>query len=286
MSKTRCSDKRSANSSLVGSASFDNVSVRRGLTNEHTPCVRKTTSEAALPVTSKLQGRHSPQGRLRVKWVVQPRCAEVPVRQTARARDSVSASAFATDSRGSRPGGSTYYRNFLRGKRLAASCVASPQIADLGAGTGQRIQRHARGASLGSLCRYNSQTGVALEVGPQGPPWALGKSMFMCPAVHMLTRISLRPSSTHEPSDPPFRVIIWLVLFPELRAHETLHRLTARRPQGMSLAEKRNLRMGRRSTANLPDNQRCSTVVDSIKSLMGLDRQPEPSGPGAGQAPQ
>lgn len=31
--------------------------------------------------------------------------------------------------------------------------------------------------------------------------------MFMCPAVHMSTRNLLRSSSTHEPSDPPFRVV-------------------------------------------------------------------------------
>jgi hypothetical protein len=29
----------------------------------------------------------------------------------------------------------------------------------------------------------------------------------MCPAVHMSARILQRPSSTHEPSDPPFRVV-------------------------------------------------------------------------------
>ena len=36
--------------------------------------------------------------------------------------------------------------------------------------------------------------------------------MFVCPAVHRLSRILLRSSSTHEPSDPPLRVI-WFHLF-------------------------------------------------------------------------
>lgn len=34
-------------------------------------------------------------------------------------------------------------------------------------------------------------------------------SMFMCPAVHTMTHSLLRSSSTHEPSDPPLRVIIY-----------------------------------------------------------------------------
>lgn len=40
------------------------------------------------------------------------------------------------------------------------------------------------------------------------PQCAFEMSMFMCPAVHMSTRSLLRPSSTHEPSDPPFWVVI------------------------------------------------------------------------------
>jgi len=31
--------------------------------------------------------------------------------------------------------------------------------------------------------------------------------MFMCPAVHTMTHSLLRSSSTHEPSDPPLRVL-------------------------------------------------------------------------------
>jgi hypothetical protein len=45
------------------------------------------------------------------------------------------------------------------------------------------------------------------------PQCAFEMSMFMCPAVHMSTRSLLRPSSTHEPSDPPFWVVIKKILF-------------------------------------------------------------------------
>lgn len=36
--------------------------------------------------------------------------------------------------------------------------------------------------------------------------YAFNMSMIVCPAVHMVTRSLLRSSSTHEPSDPPFKV--------------------------------------------------------------------------------
>ena len=48
---------------------------------------------------------------------------------------------------------------------------------------------------------------MALGIESPGPQCAFETSMFMCPAVHTTTRILLRPSSTHEPSDPPFRVL-------------------------------------------------------------------------------
>ncbi|KAF6197433.1 hypothetical protein GE061_020188 [Apolygus lucorum] len=45
-------------------------------------------------------------------------------------------------------------------------------------------------------------------------------SMFMCPAVHTTTRSLLRLSSTHEPSDPPLRVIMFFFEFlGELQPH-------------------------------------------------------------------
>ena len=40
-----------------------------------------------------------------------------------------------------------------------------------------------------------------------GLRYAFKMSMFMCPAVHTMTHSLLRSSSTHEPSDPPLRVI-------------------------------------------------------------------------------
>ncbi|BES87389.1 Hypothetical protein NTJ_00191 [Nesidiocoris tenuis] len=45
--------------------------------------------------------------------------------------------------------------------------------------------------------------------GIPGPQCAFKLSMFMCPAVHTTTRSLLRLSSTHEPSDPPLRVIMF-----------------------------------------------------------------------------
>jgi hypothetical protein len=41
----------------------------------------------------------------------------------------------------------------------------------------------------------------------RNPQCAFEMSMFMCPAVHMSTRILRRSSSTHVPSDPPFGVV-------------------------------------------------------------------------------
>lgn len=53
----------------------------------------------------------------------------------------------------------------------------------------------------------SARRGPGLEI--QGPQCAFETSMFMCPAVHMSTRNLLRSSSTHEPSDPPFRVVMF-----------------------------------------------------------------------------
>lgn len=39
--------------------------------------------------------------------------------------------------------------------------------------------------------------------------YAFNMSMIMCPAVHMATRSLLRSSSTHEPSDPLSRVMMF-----------------------------------------------------------------------------
>lgn len=35
----------------------------------------------------------------------------------------------------------------------------------------------------------------------------------MCPAIHINSRSWLRSSSTHEPSDPPLRVVIFVITF-------------------------------------------------------------------------
>jgi len=54
------------------------------------------------------------------------------------------------------------------------------------------------------LATYNPQSGVAKGILPGCN--LRSKCRCSCPAVHMTTRILLRPSSTHEPSDPPRRV--------------------------------------------------------------------------------
>jgi hypothetical protein len=62
-------------------------------------------------------------------------------------------------------------------------------------------------ASAGRHCHTTlSQVWLTDEI--RKPQCAFEMSMFMCPAVHMSTRSLQRPSSTHEPSDPPFRVVI------------------------------------------------------------------------------
>lgn len=73
-----------------------------------------------------------------------------------------------------------------------------------------RTQPQAAAGPVGSEGRPSARRGPGLEI--QGPQCAFETSMFMCPAVHMSTRNLLRSSSTHEPSDPPFRVVSWLVL--------------------------------------------------------------------------
>ncbi|KAG8304472.1 hypothetical protein J6590_092697 [Homalodisca vitripennis] len=55
------------------------------------------------------------------------------------------------------------------------------------------------------FCRPSDRRGPWNNI--PGPQCAFKLSMFMCPAVHTSTRVQLRFSSTHEPSDPPFRVI-------------------------------------------------------------------------------
>lgn len=73
---------------------------------------------------------------------------------------------------------------------------------------GRRSRRPAAVTARPSFCLCTDpRTGVALGIESPGPQCAFETSMFMCPAVHTTTRILLRPSSTHEPSDPPFRVV-------------------------------------------------------------------------------
>jgi hypothetical protein len=63
--------------------------------------------------------------------------------------------------------------------------------------------RHFKG-----LATYNPQSGVPKGILPRRN--VRSKCRCSCPAVHTMTRSLLRPSSTHEPSDPPPRVNITL----------------------------------------------------------------------------
>lgn len=85
------------------------------------------------------------------------------------------------------------------GRPLAGAPIAT--------GRGPEGPRTVRcGRDTSASCKDDPQTGVALGSSP-GPQCAFEMSMLMCPAVHTTTRSLLRLSSTHEPSDPPLRVV-------------------------------------------------------------------------------
>lgn len=110
--------------------------------------------------------------------------------------------------------------------------------------------------------RPSARRGPGLEI--QGPQCAFETSMFMCPAVHMSTRNLLRSSSTHEPSDPPFRVVCFI-----------------RHPRG-SIGQVRALPRGRqwardvrplgRSRQTAPHRRRASLVRSRCRSSQRRDR--------------
>lgn len=83
-------------------------------------------------------------------------------------------------------------------------------------------------ASGNNSCRPSARRGPGLEI--QGPQCAFEMSMFMCPAVHMSTRNLLRSSSTHEPSDPPFRVVKSISVSRRTRQHRIWNKITGRIP--------------------------------------------------------
>lgn len=90
-----------------------------------------------------------------------------------------------------------------RGRTLQERRAASQGGAPVPSSSGPQPQ--AAAGPVGSEGRPSARRGPGLEI--QGPQCAFETSMFMCPAVHMSTRNLLRSSSTHEPSDPPFRVV-------------------------------------------------------------------------------
>lgn len=57
------------------------------------------------------------------------------------------------------------------------------------------------------ICAFDPQTDVA-EARGQGRNMRSRRRCSMCPAIHITSRSWLRSSSTHEPSDPPLRVVI------------------------------------------------------------------------------
>lgn len=93
--------------------------------------------------------------------------------------------------------------------RLAAVRLSSPYPPVKGGGGPEKDGGPTTGGGTNNVpfVKNDPQTGVALGSSP-GPQCAFEMSMLMCPAVHTTTRSLLRLSSTHEPSDPPLRVIL------------------------------------------------------------------------------
>lgn len=68
----------------------------------------------------------------------------------------------------------------------------------------------------------------------------------MCPAIHITSRSWLRSSSTHEPSDPPLRVVIEFAIFRSpTSVYNYIHALSVHRPY--IDIEKKNGTPGRRA---------------------------------------
>ena len=95
-----------------------------------------------------------------------------------------------------------------------------------------------------------------MDAGPtlaKGHPWPLGRgcnvrSTRQCsvyPAIHTTTRILLRSSSTHEPSDPPSRVVLLVV---RLHEGDAINRFETENPE----RKPANSRGGRRHPVSPP----------------------------------
>lgn len=116
-----------------------------------------------------------------------------------------------------RRGPTSWSSSFRRRQEKARGLPSRPQHPNTGRGGSTLSQeyrdglegseRDNRGRNTSVSFKNDPQTGVALGSSP-GPQCAFEMSMLMCPAVHTTTRSLLRLSSTHEPSDPPLRVVI------------------------------------------------------------------------------
>lgn len=109
----------------------------------------------------------------------------------------------------SRAGGESGRREFRGGRGEKAGAPLSPRHAR---GVSQRTRggpsialgRPARGGRRGQIA--DPRTGVAPGVTRSRNVRSRGRCS-MCPAIHITSRSWLRSSSTHEPSDPPPRVV-------------------------------------------------------------------------------
>lgn len=131
---------------------------------------------------------------------VTPRCVH-SLRRVRRAMGALFAS--------SRAGGESGRREFRGGRGEKAGAPLSPRHAR---GVSQRTRggpsialgRPARGGRRGQIA--DPRTGVAPGVTRSRNVRSRGRCS-MCPAIHITSRSWLRSSSTHEPSDPPPRVV-------------------------------------------------------------------------------
>jgi len=98
------------------------------------------------------------------------------------------------------------FKGLGRLRRLSESQVPRGSFVVFQRQRGTRSRLRPAATSVGCHCNTTlSQVWVTDKI--RNPQCAFEMSMFMCPAVHMSARILQRPSSTHEPSDPPFRVV-------------------------------------------------------------------------------
>jgi hypothetical protein len=186
---------------------------RAGLTrwlrsaNDASPCTRHAAAGTRAPAP---RGRpRSDATRSRRNDDIDERTVRVP---TLRAKP---AGPVGEAARGDADGGlasARSKRSDLAHRHRPSETREPPRGKAHGPGAGRecaRARRRPRGRRRGLEDRATlGQAWVTDRV--RNPQCAFEMSMFMCPAVHMLTRILRRSSSTHVPSDPPFGVVFTL----------------------------------------------------------------------------